>query len=80
MSTDNKHLVIDAKKQQEFQVMVQRHLLITGYWHSCLNCEFWGANTHNPGNEPGCELADYQQPPSEVIVFGCPSWILEIPF
>lgn len=42
--------------------------------HSCLNCEYF--------NEPQeyCEKADGQRPPARVIAYGCPLYLMKIPF
>ena len=71
---------INPGNNYELQKYLQLHLLNTGMWHSCLNCEHWKDNTYNAGVYKGCEIADFSVPPVEVIVHGCPSWLLEIPF
>ena len=38
---------------------------------SCLNCDKWA--------EDKCKLAS-ATPPPEVIVYGCPAWIMDVPF
>ena len=75
MSTKHEEDLKDVQYSRELQL----HLLSTGYWRSCYNCEYWGGNTYNPGTY-GCEKADYQVPPLNVFLMGCPSWLQEIPF
>lgn len=56
------------QRDQLHRVMVDRALV-----PSCLNCE------HYRG-ERGCTQAPGQPIPDAVLVFGCPLWLMEIPF
>ena len=54
-------------------VKFQKELLDANVWRSCLNCEEW---------HPSQRLCmKYKMlPPPEVIVHGCPEWLISIPF
>ena len=53
---------------------IHRQLVECQIVYSCLNCEHF-----QQIEERVCELYKVEPPP-EVIVFGCPSWVPEIPF
>lgn len=55
--------------------------LQNGVIRSCLNCEHWRGNSID-GTEriEECRLAPGSRPPATVIVLGCDSWDMDIPF
>jgi hypothetical protein len=71
-------------QEQSFQ-LIHRKLVDDATFHSCLNCEHWSENgigvqygTKERGQEKCMKYE--QRPPAEVIVFGCPDWLYDIPF
>lgn len=57
----------------ETRDLLHRDLIRTVVVKSCLNCECFDKKKDH------C-LEYNQRPPADVIVFGCPGWIQEIPF
>lgn len=57
------------KLRREVQLRFQRHLVMYGNWHTCMNCIHY-----EPGRGktvgPKCELAG-KLPPPEIIMYGC---------
>lgn len=70
--------------EQSFQLL-HKKLIEDGTCKSCLNCEHWSENSigvqykTKPAGQEVCGLYN-QKPPADVIVFGCPSWVFDIPF
>lgn len=67
---DNRDLDITGKLDTKSKR--QDRDLDSGRWCSCVNCGQWSGT--------GCYKAGGVTPPVRVIVLGCPSWEMDIPF
>lgn len=64
-------------------IMIEAHkeMINKFVFPSCLNCEHWADNRVG-GNSTGTKqcLLYNALPPPEVIVYGCPDYLADIPF
>jgi len=72
------------KEWDKAQGPYQREAIRRCFWRSCLNCDHWNDGQAKAGNDAGkpqgCRKASYSLPPPDIIVFGCDSYVEQIPF
>lgn len=56
---------------QKQKIELQKSMVDSSVWYCCINCTSW---------KDGCMKANGAMPPPEVILHGCESWEIDIPF
>ncbi len=65
------------KEAIDLDIKLRNHLVSSGRWRSCLNCEYWVG--HAGLVAPHCDMFK-AMPPPHIIVTGCNEHIDNIPF
>lgn len=80
MNTEIDADVRPSMKRLSYEIKLHEKMVENGILPSCISCEHFGGALMHKKDTPGlCHLYN-ARPPDRTIVFGCPSFVWDLPF